>query len=80
MTVGQAIADICRKRGLCSSQGGCPLYTGTTTLNDKMIIGKYLCNEPDSQELIDKLLQLGYDIIVPQISIEETDYWRMYES
>ena len=80
MTVIQAISDICSKHGLCSSQGGCPLYNETSMLSNGFVMGKYLCNYTDSQELIDKLLELGYDITVASISINETDYWRMYES
>ena len=80
MTVSQAIADICNKHGLCSTNDGCPLYTGNITLNNGSVMGKYLCNYSDSQELMDKLLQLGYNIDGASISIKETEYWRMYES
>ena len=78
MTVAQAVSDTCKKHGLCSS--GCPLYEENIVVNNMVLQSTYLCNHLDSQELMDKLLLLGYDIDGTPISIEETDYWRMYES
>ena len=55
MTTQEAMLDLCRKQGLCSNRGGCPLMVRDT----KTV---YLCNNLNDPKVIDILYHLGYDL------------------